>query len=295
MNKDEARARMEKCQQFYPEEALHSSLRKHYKRYYTKDGIEFGGSGLFTRRDIKAGDFIGIYAGKKTEIGGEYVMDIGGTKIDGKQIVTDAIYMMGKINDWYWGGDEQNCKLHEGGVIVATRNIKRNEQLCMSYGPEYNWDGVKQRLLQTIPRLLKALSKELLINRFNMHLELLEHWMNNIDGKWRRSITEGKLGELLMRFADGIADDKQHAYTLEDKETDTFEQWVERVLRSKGWNKRYAFANWKSWEPDNWQWVHKQRNRRIHKRPRRCHKEFTEWIENQEVEELIPLTAEAAT
>jgi hypothetical protein len=54
----------------FPPKRMHQALRKYYGRYETKTVPELGGLGLFTRKDIKAGDLIGIYAGKVTDTGG---------------------------------------------------------------------------------------------------------------------------------------------------------------------------------------------------------------------------------
>jgi hypothetical protein len=77
MQKNKVRDLLEQGQDYYPPKQMHLALTKYYGRYYKSETPELGGYGLFTRRDIKAGDFIGIYAGKKTRTGGEYVMEIG--------------------------------------------------------------------------------------------------------------------------------------------------------------------------------------------------------------------------
>jgi hypothetical protein len=55
---------------FYPQRQVHRALRRYYKRYTVREALELGGMGLFTNRDIKANDLIGIYAGKVTDKGG---------------------------------------------------------------------------------------------------------------------------------------------------------------------------------------------------------------------------------
>jgi hypothetical protein len=113
MTKDEACNLMDSCEYVYPPDRWHQSLREYYKRYYTQEVPELGCVGCFTRKEIKVGDLIGIYAGNKTDIQGEYVMAVANKWIEGKQEGHDVLFMMSKINDWYWGGDEQNCRLNE--------------------------------------------------------------------------------------------------------------------------------------------------------------------------------------
>ena len=129
MTKEEAQHWVQGTDGIFPPDDVAEALRRYYGRYYVRDTLELGGLGLFASCNIKSGDLIGIYAGTKTTSPGEYVMEIGGNLIDGTPPGEDRLFMMSRINDWYWGGAEQNCKLQEGGIIVAT----------LLFGPWTKW------------------------------------------------------------------------------------------------------------------------------------------------------------
>jgi len=193
MTRDEAKGWVTQSGEVFPPRDMWVALRKHYGKYYIRETLELNGMGLFTTCDIKAGDFIGIYAGTKTATKGEYVMELGETLLDGSPRGDDKLFYMGRINDWYWGGPEQNCKVHEGGVITATRHIKKDEQLCMSYGPGYCWDGVKRRLLLQLPRLLRRVLEELGIEQYNDELELFTQRLERLGQDWRAELRKDNL------------------------------------------------------------------------------------------------------
>jgi len=273
----------------YPPRQMHRALEKYYGRYFTKDTPELGGMGLFTRRDIKAGDLIGIYAGNVTDRGGEYVMDIGGKWIDGRPDGIRRITLMGRINDWYWGGSQQNCKIQSGGIIVATRHIKKGEQLCMSYGSDYCWDKVKLDRVKQLPNNFKQIAEELGITQFDDELTMLEQRLSRLSSSWKDELVHDRLGPLLIQYAEGIPAEAQHPFTIEAWMEENFERWIERVVRSRSWQRRYSFENWKPWLKSEWEWVHSRREHRRHKHPRKCHSDAVDWVETPEIEELIPL------
>ena len=293
MTKEEARGWVRQSGEIFPPQQMWTALRKYYGRYYMREVLELGGMGLFTTCDIKAGDLIGIYAGMKTASKGEYVMEIGETLLDGCPRGEDKLYLMGRLNDWYWGGPEQNCKVHEGGVITATRHIKKDEQLCMSYGPGYCWDGIKRNLIVQIPRLLKRVAEELEIYQYDEEIQMLSQRVNRLTREWRTEIAKDRLARLITEFVDGIPEECMHRYVPATTDEETFHNWMDRVLRSKGWNQRYAFHNWKPWEVEIWNWLHCRREQWKYKRPRSCQNKRN-WIENEEAEELDPLDNEAA-
>ena len=215
-------------------------------------------------------------------------MDIGGILVDGRPDANELLTMMGRINDWYWGGNQQNCLLHKGGIILASRHIKKGEQLCMSYGADYCWDTVKLKHIKQLSNNIKQIAKELCIEQFDDKIEMFEQRLLRLTDNWRNELEHDKLGPLLKQYADGIPDDAQHPFSIEALE-DNFERWVERVVRSRSWQKRYRFGNWKSWAAYDWAWLHIQRDRRRHKHPRKCHNDAVDWVETTGVEELIPL------
>jgi hypothetical protein len=83
MTKDEANGWVKQSGDIFPPKDMWATLRKHYGKYYIRETLELNGMGLFTTCDIKAGEFIGVYAGMKTTSKGEYVMELGETLLDG--------------------------------------------------------------------------------------------------------------------------------------------------------------------------------------------------------------------
>jgi len=55
--------------------------------------------------------------------------------VDGEPVPTNKLFILSKINDLFWECT-QNCVLRKGGLIVAQRDIRPREQLCMAYGPD---------------------------------------------------------------------------------------------------------------------------------------------------------------
>jgi len=84
MSKEQAEDLMKETDHIYPPEDMRDALRNYYKKYDIKEVTEWGGEGRFTRKEIKAGDLVGIYAGRKVDKRGEYVMEIGGMMVDGR-------------------------------------------------------------------------------------------------------------------------------------------------------------------------------------------------------------------
>ena len=103
MTKEDAKGWVKRSGEIFPPKEMWAALRKHYGKYYLREVLELHGMGLFTTCDIKAGDFVGIYAGMKTRSAGEYVMEIGETLLDGSPRGDDKLFYMGRMNDWYWG------------------------------------------------------------------------------------------------------------------------------------------------------------------------------------------------
>ena len=113
------------------------------------------GHGIFAEEDVRAGGFIGIYGGvvrDRSLVGSkDYAWSYPGQTLDGGRITLDAAEKGNElrlIND----GKDPNCIVtyiigydnlwHV--CYVAQKNIKKGDQLLISYGPSY-WDTRKYK------------------------------------------------------------------------------------------------------------------------------------------------------
>ncbi len=94
------------------------------------------GTGLFARRDIMQGEYIGTYHGPHAKRNGTYVLWVYDPDND-----DDCIGISGQNLLRYLNHDrhEPNTEF-EGADLYALRDIQTDEELCFHYGDECGLD-----------------------------------------------------------------------------------------------------------------------------------------------------------
>ena len=207
-----------------------------------------GGLGLLAAHNLpmptKYGPLIGIYSGivvaDRSGID-TYLMDVwpGGPCVRGLPGDTSCIFnKMCRINDPLGQPDRANCVVMPGGAIYQTKPIRANEELCFSYGPEYNWDPVKllhyrfvcERIFDAAVHMDRPF--DLLLPTLQTPADLAE---------WRSS--DG-ITLLLATFLDYEEDnDTSGTFPLvywPDRSCDDL-TWLELLLRSRHFLRHYGF------------------------------------------------------
>ena len=113
------------------------------------------GHGVFAEEDLPAGGFIGIYGGIVRERAAvkdrDYTWAYPGLTPEGKRIVLDAAIKGNELRFVNDGRDPNcimRCIIGKDGFwyvcYLAAKDIKKGEQLLISYGPNY-WDTRKYK------------------------------------------------------------------------------------------------------------------------------------------------------
>jgi hypothetical protein len=63
------------------------------------------------------------------------------------------------INEYLWDQSQNNASITAGGVIITTVPIPAGAQICMAYGPDYDWDGLRCRLIRKSITYLRQILK----------------------------------------------------------------------------------------------------------------------------------------
>ena len=58
------------------------------------------------------------------------------------------------MNEYIWDLSRNQFEFGPAGLVVATREVARDEACYIGYGPCYNWDGYKTGLLHELAGLL---------------------------------------------------------------------------------------------------------------------------------------------
>jgi hypothetical protein len=198
----------------YPPTALRRGLLRLNNRYCAKQVGEVGGLGCFlnlNRAMIKAGDLVGVYTGRLSVDEGSYAMKLTEQwNVDGTPQGDDSAYIMSRINDWIWDDTKQNCKITQGGVIIASKHIHPGQQLCMTYSEGYNWDHVKVYTLHAIPGAIDDAATQLNLDGFDGHIDLIRRVCLQADAAWRALLQAQPWGELITMLIDGELREDYH-------------------------------------------------------------------------------------
>lgn len=135
-----------------------STIAKEAKYLEVKDS-HFTGKGLFTKKDIKKGEWICTYMGEYIDndealrrcdegIDQFLVETVNDGILDSMPIFCHAMYANDAAGLTRQPGIRNNAEIAilEGGPrMVAKRNIKAGEEILVGYGRVY-WNNVKRRL-----------------------------------------------------------------------------------------------------------------------------------------------------
>lgn len=91
------------------------------------------GKGVFARRDIARGDFIGSYEGPKARKDGTYVLWI--FEEDGT-----SFGINGKNQLMYLNHSKKHNARFEGPDLYATKKIKKDQEIVFHYGED--WEDI---------------------------------------------------------------------------------------------------------------------------------------------------------
>ena len=166
----------------WPEEWVRRELECTYRRVEVRESRILGaGRGLFAAVSYDAGETVGVYGGtvgiRSEGNVNRYSMDLevpynrasGGFRVDGtpNDVVDHTVF--GRINDYVWLDEMQNCIVTGDGIINTTRGIKKGEELYMSYGDEYDWVVLEEQFMRIIEgRIL------MVVDRLEIGLERLK-------------------------------------------------------------------------------------------------------------------------
>jgi hypothetical protein len=258
----------------YPPTEWRADLRERYKRFKVADASPLPGQGLFLRvtaKTIKAGDFVGIYAGIVNRFPTEYSMRISPSIIiDGTPQDDDPIWYMSRINDWIWSDAGQNCEIKNGGVIIAKLDIKPGQQIFMHYSMDYDWSQLKWQGIVNMWDRLHKVQESLGSYKFSEDIQQMKTLTQTMTANGRcRGL--GELSDVCEACMEGVPEKLLHRFVPRQLSGDTFGNWVERVVRHTEWQRQYFYRNWKPWEPENWEWL-SNINGRFTRMPRQAHK-----------------------
>jgi exonuclease III len=259
----------------FPPWDCRDKLRWAYGRFSIGNAFPIEGQGLFLRPDasgIAQGEMIGIYAGVLRSGRTAYSLDIGGDNvIDGTPVSDDPIWFMGRINDWIWDEQGQNCRILKGGVIVATKWIKPGDQLFMSYSADYDWGSQKWNLFQNTWDNLRQLLRLWEISDYMEDLAVMESHTSGALSYDECKDQLGELAHLVKVFLQGMPESDQHRFEPRPLPAEKFANWVERVLRCREWVQRFSFRSFRPHCAVSWSWVQAVRSEPM-RHPRAVHK-----------------------
>ena len=232
-----------------------------------KSAIKHAGFGLSTTRAFKKGEALGVYSGVCVSEGvsNGYVarasynpsVYVDGTPVWGSRIGHTCF---GYINDNYRHPDKYNCKLIKHNVIQTLRDIKKGEELFMSYS-ENNWDHMKVATLRFLVLGVRGVAQLLHIEYFDEIEFLSDHvaklQQGDLCGMRSGSMVEKlligsidgflKSGDLITEFDEVV----HRVQPSAQYETETFLNWLERLLRCRSFHSQVVFQSWdasKKWD-----------------------------------------------
>ena len=276
----------------YPPTRMREFMHATYGRLETKPVPEVNGMGCFLRADrrsIKEGELVGIYEGEVVSHGGEYAMQLRDVIVDGHP---DKLQFsqMSRINDDTDDHRMCNCKIGEGGLIIATAIIRPGQQLLMDYGPDYDWDHVKIHNVHALGEVIARAAQELHVEGYDEEIQLIKDDLGGMTAKWRSEMTAYGWGTLITNAIDGTtARTCRHRVNPRRWQRESFPRWIERLMTCTPFPNRIRFGRWKAWVETDWTWTTVRQDAATHRYPRKAHREW-DLNEDDGNETLIPLT-----
>jgi len=147
---------------YYPPEAFRLSLPKQAD-VFRYSPAPFGGMGVFARKRILKGSYY-CYEGALqggTEVNAYTLAIPAGpglgvrpdqvVYVDGRPSLTS---LLGGMNEYIWDSGKNQFEFGPSGLVVAMRDVAKGEPCYIGYGPGYDWDEYKIRLLHELAGLL---------------------------------------------------------------------------------------------------------------------------------------------
>jgi hypothetical protein len=140
----------------YPSQAVRYELNALLKLTAKRKSRICEGNGLFAVQELGKGTIVGVSGGVITETQSQWTVEL--TKrfwVDGYPTGLQDVTQYGYINEDIWKQDGHNCAIGSFGVIVATRVIRKGEELLMNYGENWvYWNSYKIAIAKTAAWLL---------------------------------------------------------------------------------------------------------------------------------------------
>ena len=286
------RAKMEG--RVYPPTAIRRYTHKAYERLETRIVPEVNGLGCFLKRDrknIQAGELIGVYEGVMGGAEGPYALQLPGEIVDGDPS-HPINAMMSRINDDFVRPERRNCRFNPGGLVVATKRITAGEQLLLDYGTDYDWDHVKVHAVRALGKRIQVAAEKLEVEGFDLPMHEMCEVLANLPQEWRKITSGQPWGTLVEGLVDEkLGEDVMHRYLPNRRKGDTFAVWVERLLTCKPFATRSGYTKWTAWNMDEWEWLSNRAPARYGRLPRRSQLAAAD-LSEADTERILPSEAD---
>lgn len=165
------------------------SIRKQFSHLHklTKKGTSTIGAGnsLFANTTLKKKQLIGIYGGvyRNNNYHSAYWMQLTvegkSYSIDGHPNNINEYSRYGLINEFIWDSSMNNVVVDKVGKLTMTKDIKKDSELFLHYGDDYDWSDYIITTL--IPNLIDSLHKATDILHAHQHLPTVENICNTLN------------------------------------------------------------------------------------------------------------------
>lgn len=104
-------------------------LTEHEAKHIYVDESEIHGKGVFAKKDIKSGTYLGEYLGKKTKKNGMHVLWV--EEEEGEWVGRDGNNALRYLNH-----STKPCAEFDGYELYAIKKIKKDQEVTFDYGEE---------------------------------------------------------------------------------------------------------------------------------------------------------------
>jgi hypothetical protein len=155
----------------------------------------------------------------------------------------------GYINEDIWKQDGHNCAIGSFGVIVATRVIRKSEELLMNYGEDWAyWDSYKLTIAKTVARMLAEVALVLGIACYQVECRELNRavqaWQLGPRVTLNHKRAGSIVGQAIMAVADGSYSNCGVLHNMMPGTvalSEGFADWVVRVCKCAAFYEQVAF------------------------------------------------------
>jgi len=242
---------------YYPPEAFRRQLSNQATDFRYAPA-SFGGMGVFARKRILKGSYY-CYEGPlqlETEVNA-YTLAIPagpGLGVRPDQVVyidgrVSPTSLLGGMNEYIWDSGRNQFEFGPSGLVVATRDVAKDEPCYIGYGSGYDWDDYKIGLLHELAGLL--LEAVGLFGHVSYEAPVLK-LVTSMLGWEKSSLPLRRVGTGLERLLLGVVDNRipvelvHSVYPSFLEVGDTPEpvgRWVERLCCSAAIVSRLGFRS----------------------------------------------------